>query len=706
MPIESGPQFLKEKYDLHNAPEVEAAAERTENRSGEELARDPDTLIQNYLDRFTEITKRTDPEKRERGIEALKQVLLDKFVTKYEDIPESFWQLQERVARERGQGGDWASANPEQLEQLKQQTAEAMISDQKASLEQWIDYFASEDSKYLPDYMKYWVFRSVVGLQEYDKENHKFPNRSRGTLKQFPDINQEALAYVTDALIKHFNGQKPEYEYDIQPEDRQRFEQFLAAQNFAKMYGWGIEQINPISEELLQVTDGQWVKFDQGSDSHDLTSSIRGRSTGWCTAGEQTAKSQLEAGDFYVFYSNNEEGNPTVPRIAIRMEDDKIAEVRGVAYKQNLDPYMGPILEEKLNEFPDKKRYLKKEHDMAALTAIEKRVKAGEELNEHDLEFLWEVNAPIQGFGYKRDPRIAELRAMRDELADFEALNPPYRTFKDKLGNGQPASQEELVWLYGLDKPVAGQFGRTILSHVVYERGRRNVEADMPIIFGCEPNQIARSIHEVNENTKAYVGPLVEEIQNHRTGQRELNPEYRGIFQKLANLEHVYTNFPEGHIRQSELQIGGMSPEQLKQAMRSENINISDYAEDMMGKPEFATAAEQELINLVRLKVGDIWKNGNPTTDQLYGRIQELGLELCPSEAGPHQRLADQDQPLGDWYRIGMKQITDRRGFPNVFRLELSDDGLWLSDSWARPGGTWEHDILFVFRLRKASPET
>ncbi|TSC66567.1 MAG: hypothetical protein CEO22_45 [Candidatus Berkelbacteria bacterium Gr01-1014_85] len=27
MPIESGPQFLKQKYDLHNKPEIESAAD-------------------------------------------------------------------------------------------------------------------------------------------------------------------------------------------------------------------------------------------------------------------------------------------------------------------------------------------------------------------------------------------------------------------------------------------------------------------------------------------------------------------------------------------------------------------------------------------------------------------------------------------------------------------------------------------------------
>ena len=48
-----------------------------------------------------------------------------------------------------------------------------------------------------------------------------------------------------------------------------------------------------------------------------------------------------------------------------------------------------------------------------------------------------------------------------------------------------------------------------------------------------------------------------------------------------------------------------------------------------------------------------------------------------------------------------MKQITDSDGDPGVFRLERDDDGLWLRDDWAEPGGEWDPSSGFVFRLRK-----
>src|SRR3990167_8696570 len=99
------PNFLKQKYDLHNAPEVEAAAKRTEKRTGKKLplksAEDANVRIQNYLDRFKEVIERKEPAKRERGIEALKQVLHDKFVIKPEEISEAYFNsVKERQAEE------------------------------------------------------------------------------------------------------------------------------------------------------------------------------------------------------------------------------------------------------------------------------------------------------------------------------------------------------------------------------------------------------------------------------------------------------------------------------------------------------------------------------------------------------------------------------------------------------------------------------
>ncbi|HBQ50796.1 hypothetical protein A3B42_05305 [Candidatus Daviesbacteria bacterium RIFCSPLOWO2_01_FULL_38_10] len=391
------------------------------------------------------------------------------------------------------------------------------------------------------------------------------------------------------------------------------------------MYAWAIEKVTPATEEELSGIGGHWVKYTQGSDVMPLVQSLQGHGTGWCTAGVSTAKIHLQGGDFYVYYSMDKSGKPTVPRAAIRMEENRIAEVRGIAPEQNLDTGAVAIVEGKLKEFPDGTSYQKRVSDMRRLTNIENQIKEGHSPTGEDLAFLYEINAPIEGFGYSKDPRIGEIRS------------------------------------------------------------QRNSEEDMPIVFGCSRDQIAKSVREIKADTKAYVGPL-----------------QTGIFDRLKGIEHVYTSFPEGKIRRQTVEIGGKSKDQLKAELKQAGINISSYVDDMLESPDFTTLKAPEGLDTVRLKVGDLGLTGAPTTDQVYAKAKELGLELCPAEVGPHLRLKDTNQPLGEWYWIAMKQITSRLGDPRVFDLARDEGGVWLNYSWARPDSAWRPSREFVFGLRKS----
>lgn len=627
--MESGPkrvsstQLLKQKYDLHKATEVTAAAKRTEARGGERVLQNPSDRIQNYLNRFREITDREDPQQRERGMEAIKRLLHGQYIIKPNEIPESYWKNQRRIIRERGQGADLEQVD---FEELKRQNTEAIIADQASSMDKWIDYLSPPDAPY-PDALKYWTLRSVLSMGEYDKDKKAYPQRSKGTTKPFPDLNREALSYVLDAAEKKYTatgGQARQQDND--PE----FEKLLQGENFGKMYAWAIEKVTPVDEQGLVNTQGQWVKYDQGSDHMPLVTSLQGHGTGWLTAGESTANEQLQDGDFYVYYSSDRDGRPTVPRVAIRMEGSGIAEIRGIASEQNLDPYVAPIVEQKLEEFPDGKAYQKKVADMKHLTELKHTVQAGTPLSATDLIFLYEVDSPIQGFGYSSDPRIEELQ------------------------------------------------------------NQRNPEEDMPVVFGCEPSQIAHNPSELRLDTKVYVGPLVP-----------------GIFDRLQEhrIEHVYTSFPEGKIRRQKVEIGGKTKEQLQQELKQNGVNVTSFAKHMMKSPDFTTLPVAQMLDTVRLKVGDLGLSGYPTTDQVYRKAQELGLDIGPPEVGPQYRLQYTDQPLGEWFYIGMEQITDSYGLPDVFRLARLGGGLWLGDGWADPGGKWDPNEGFVFSLRKSETQ-
>lgn len=617
MSIEN-PNFLKKKYGLHKSPEVESAADRTEARSGEKMPQNPAERIQNYLDRFKEITERTDPAKRERGMQALKQVLHDRFIIKPEEIPEAYFENQRRLAREQGHG------DIEITEEARDQLTEVIITDQQTTLDNWIDYLSSKDATY-PDWLKYYAFRSVLGLSTFDKEKHEFGKRSKGTTAPFPDLNREALAYVLDVIEKKYEGKTTPLD-TLEGEERQRFEKLLQGENFAKLYTWAIEKVTPASADQLMITEGQWMKYDQDSDHMPLVESLQGHGTGWCTAGESTAETQLKAGDFYVYYSFDQNNQPTIPRAAIRMEGERIAEVRGIAEEQNLDPYIGTVVQEKLGEFGQEgAAYQKKSADMRQLTTLDNKVKAGQELTKDELIFLYEIETPIEGFGYQRDPRIEELRSAR------------------------------------------------------------NPHEDAPTVLECTPEQIAWSEAEINENTKAYVGPL-----------------FSGIFTKLAHLDHLYTKFPEGRIRKGSVEIGGMAKEDIEVILTQKNINLSSYARDLLHSPDFTVARQPEQIDLVRLTVHDLGFPSGATTEQIYAKADELGLDLCPAEVGPHLRLGeDTEKQFGEYFFVGMKQITDSDGRPHVFCLDRGGHGPWLGALDAKPTDRWNPDDAFVFRPRK-----
>ncbi|MEI2779481.1 MAG: hypothetical protein V9G19_26695 [Tetrasphaera sp.] len=122
-----------------------------------------------------------------------------------------------------------------------------------------------------------------------------------------------------------------------------------------------------------------------------------------------------------MYYSNDIGGKPVIPRAAIRMSGDQIAEVRGIALEQNLNPYIHEVVEQKLNEFPDGELYDQKLNDMALLTQLEHK-RAQQEMLSIELRFLYQVDRQIVGFGRIEDPRIAAIIQRGDIKNDMARI--------------------------------------------------------------------------------------------------------------------------------------------------------------------------------------------------------------------------------------------------------------------------------------------
>ena len=643
------PNFLKQKYNLHSSEEVEKAALRTEQKTGEKVPQNPDDRIQNYLDRLERLA--LDPEKeqskktlnnesRPRALSLLREMLMNKYVRpNKEKMAEGAARVEERAARERGIEAHYGE---EELEQR----GEIAVADLEKSLDNWIMYLSDQNEPY-PIWFRYYAFRNVLDMGDFDKDKGEFTKRSQGSTKLFPDIDRGALAFVEErieaakdyaTLEKIQRAQKATGTPADQLLSKAQAEAF-AKMSFSKQYTEGIKQNGEITPEMREVTEGKWIKYQKGTDPTSLWASLQNKGTAWCTKGFGTAETQLNGGDFYVYYTNDKTGKAAIPRIAIRMQEDGIGEVRGVAdNQQNLEGNMTEIAEAKMNELPGAESYRKKSGDMKQLTAIEKKVNQGQELDRDELVFLYQINSKIEGFGYEDDPRIKEI----------------------------------------------------ILT--------RKYKEDAPIVLECEPEEIAYGQEEYdkavknNKTIKAYIGPLFPQVFS-------------------QNLEHIYTSFPNGRIEKAEANIGNKNKEDLikeleereKSTNLEDKIYISDDARSMLQKPEFTIINKPEKINLIKLKVQDLGFEKNPTTEQIYKRAEELGLELCPPEIGPHLRLNYQtvfkrEQVKGEWLRIGMKQITDSYGNPGVFDVFRGDDGRrWLFDHWALPENRWALGLEFVF---------
>lgn len=554
-------------------------------------------------------------------------------------LAKSLYESEKRVAIERGHGGDLEKMTLSDAEILEKYKAAILekIEIQKNTLKSWFNYL--KESEDYPMWFKYYVVRSLKSIGQFSRDEKNYANRTEDTVAPFPEMNAESLGFVYKALEHEFEkeGFNPDIgevtltdeevgevrskipadkldqvfepalkgrlrnkkrETLIQASDsfvKEKDETFtndlpfneerkeeltaeflerLKTKDFAKLYAFAqVECAGNLDRESLE---GEWVKYDKGSDFTLLENGLKGKGTGWCTA-EGSAKGQIEQGDFYVFYTKNQAGIPTEPRIAIRMQGDTIAEIRGVNKRQELEPELVDTAKEKYKDLPGAEKYEKADADMKKMTGIYKKSFSvnkdtqekkylNPKLTKEELHFLYELDSKIKGFGYDKDPRVEETRS------------------------------------------------------------QRNVSQDMSVIFECEQEQIATDVNEVDENTKAYVGSWSVGVYNK--------------IKDFPNISHLYESFPDKKIFIYELKTDAsiQSSEQAKEKLESQGIFISDYGKDLLDKTEYSK--EQKQYKLVQFTVGQLGFPQGATTDQIYAKAEELGLKLCPAEVGPQLRLS------------------------------------------------------------------
>lgn len=410
---EKGAAFLNQHF-LQMAREDESVQRATRRetegyKEGQKIT--PEKKIQAFLQRLEKLVDPQNSIQKERNIAMLSHLFVEKVMIAPEDVPEAYFANQLEIGRQMGLG------TQELTYEAREQEIDRIQADQQESLETWVNYLAQNDGQY-PMWFRYYVLRSVVKYEPLDRQRGTFKKRSETTTKPFPELNAEAVALVFEDL-------KAKVEDGKLPDDPARAG-LVSKGGFADLYADSIRRLAETAhrhqEGKEQTTEGEWVKYDKGSDGAALSDAIQGYDTGWCIAGLTTAQTYVDRGDFYVYFSYDKQQKATVPRAAISVTDLGVTEVRGVQPGQNLEPEMTEIVNTKLQELPEGDKYHKKVEDMRTLTTIEEKMKNRESPSQAELRFLYEVDTRIEGFGYGDDPRIVEIKGKRNQRQDLATI--------------------------------------------------------------------------------------------------------------------------------------------------------------------------------------------------------------------------------------------------------------------------------------------
>lgn len=139
----------------------------------------------------------------------------------------------------------------------------------------------------------------------------------------------------------------------------------------------------------------------------------------------------------------------------------------------------------------------------------------------------------------------------------------------------------------------------------------------------------------------------------------------------------------------------------FRAALKRGGNRISDWANDILGKPAFTAASQEIEVDLVLVSAAELGYKDGATYRDICQRAKEFGLDRCPAEVGPQLRQQYTDQPLNERLVIAMEPITGSSGGLFVFVVVRYDVGLWLYSGDGHPDCFWDGSSRFVFIRRK-----
>lgn len=386
----------------------------------------------------------------------------------------------------------------------RESVLEGLQNEQLAGYDQWLNYLLINDGRreYEP-----W-FRYLI-LSEITKRDDRGRRRDPETTSGVLPLSMSALARVRDdftSLIQEYEFQSTMANAAHASEDRKALgEEKTAALNALTSYPFHEKYVGYIAEEARE--ENERLNYTNGwhtiTDAKELAHVSRG--TPWCLAGLTVAQGYLEDEDakLRVFF---EDGRP---KIAAHVVGGEVYEVRGVDDSQNLDPKYFDEVTAELAQYENADTWQQQATDMRMLGEIAVRVAEDPEvpLSKEQLRFLYEVDRPIQSFGYERDERIETIvenrMAEEDALVifDCEDKSEIATSLEDinastKLwDNGLSPGVVEKLMAYGVENVYAAfPKGRILLSQVSFPVERERASYIQEIIKDVPASEVATAM--------------------------------------------------------------------------------------------------------------------------------------------------------------------------------------------------------------------
>ena len=415
-------------FETRNKEVVDSSYDKARKRGEKLPGKNNERRNYAYLSRLENLIDKygNDIEKR------LWQASENKLVIKPEDIQESYWQTQEQILRDNGQG---RTLNKHEKSILTEDIQKQQIE----SLKSWSNYLGDERSPY-PLWFKIYAWDGMSKMGVFDKEKGYFKKRDNHTVAPYPKLNPAVLAKTYNVVADFYGFEeegKARYEED---ETRNEVLKGLAKSgNFNKLYSKILlnEKAIPKTPERTEDVHGEWLEYLPGEEEK-LASAAEG--TPWCVADPGTGRNYLEYGSyagndydeydddyeyadshnsnqakFILFHLYDPEKN-TLSETAcasIRLNPDgNVAEISGLNEGQALEDFLVPIVEEKVKSLPDGEKFLEAFKDKQELIRLDRKMQNDEDLTKEELEFIYEINRPIKTLDTynETDPRIDELK--------------------------------------------------------------------------------------------------------------------------------------------------------------------------------------------------------------------------------------------------------------------------------------------------------